>query len=100
LAGATPDTRSDLYSLGISLFEMLSGRLPWDSTEISEMIARKRSGPLASVRAFAPQVPSEVAHLIARLTASEPLRRPHTAREAVQSLVKLEIATLAERLPR
>lgn len=98
LAGMRADARSDLYSLGVTLFEMLAGRLPWDETDVAALVARKRAGSLPSVRAFAPQVPSDMAHLLSRLTAGEPLRRPLTAREVVHSLVKLEIATLAQQL--
>lgn len=95
LAGRHSDARSDLYSLGIALFQMLAGRLPWDESDVAELVARKRSGPPPSVRVFAPHVPSEVGQWLARLTAGEPLRRPLTAREVIASLVKLEIATLA-----
>ena len=45
-------------------FEMLAGRLPWDETDIAELIARKRSGRLPSVRSFAPHVPSELGQLV------------------------------------
>jgi serine/threonine-protein kinase len=94
------DARSDLYSLGVTLFQMLAGRLPWDETDIAQLIARKRSGRLPSVRSFAPHVPTELGQLVAQLTAGEPLRRPLSAREVVASLMKYEIGTLAQHLPR
>ena len=100
LAGMRADARSDLYSLGVTLFQMLAGRLPWDETDIAQLIARKLSGRLPSVRSFAPHVPTELGQLVAQLTSGEPLRRPLSAREVVASLMKYEIGTLAQHLPR
>ncbi len=77
---------------------MLAGRLPWDETDIAALVACKRSGQLPAVRSFAPHVTSEVAQLVAQLTATEPLRRPLTARDAIASLVKMEVGTLAQQL--
>jgi serine/threonine protein kinase len=97
LAGCRPDPRADLYALGISLFEMVSGRLPWSAGNLPQLAAVQRNGHFPSVRAFAPQIPSEVATLIGRLCARQPLRRPQTAEEVVESLLRLEIATLCAR---
>ncbi len=97
--GRYADARSDFYSLGITLFEMLCGRLPIQSQDLSTIAAFKRDGAMPSVRLFAPYVPTEVADFVHRLTAREPLRRPQSAREVVDSLVRLEIGTLAEQIP-
>ena len=97
-AGHTPDVRSDLYSLGMTLFEMLAGRLPWPQIDLAALSALKRSGPNFSVRSFAPQVPSPVDRLVSRLTATQPMRRPHSAPMLCSALVELEIATLAHYL--
>jgi len=98
-AGHPGDPRSDMYSLGIMLFEMLAGRPPIGSSALATIAEHKLHGALPSVRVFAPHVPSDVAQLVRLLTARDPLRRPQRAREAIQALLQLEIATLAERLP-
>ena len=97
--GRAADPRSDLYSLGISLFEMLAGRLPADLVDLAALATFKRQGSMPNVRDFSPQVPREVADFVRQLTSREPLRRLQQAREVVQSLMRLEIATLRERLP-
>lgn len=97
-AGHAGDPRSDIYSLGITLFEMLAGRLPMNSSDLQAISEHKLHGALPSVRVFAPHVPSEVAQFVRLLTARDPLRRPQRARDAIQALQRLEIATLAERL--
>jgi serine/threonine-protein kinase len=98
-AGRPCDPRSDLYSLGITLFEMLAGRLPTTSNDIAFLSDYKRHGVLPSVRAFSPQVASEVSGFIRHLTARDPLRRPRHAREVAYHLMRLEIASLRERVP-
>ncbi|HEY2759338.1 MAG TPA: hypothetical protein VGI75_01305, partial [Pirellulales bacterium] len=98
-AGRPSDPRSDLYSLGMTLFEMLAGRLPEMGTNLAQLSEFKRGGRLPSVRGFAPQVPSEVSGYVRHLIANQPVRRPQHAKDVVQSLMRLEIATLSERVP-
>jgi serine/threonine-protein kinase len=98
-AGRQPDRRSDFYSLGITLFEMLAGRLPILATDLAAIAAFKRDAALPNLRYFAPQIPSAVADLVRQLTARDPLRRPQSARELIERIVRLEIVTLRERLP-
>ncbi len=91
------DIRSDLYSLGVTLFEMLTGRVPFTGRSAAEIIGQHRSARPDSVRRFLPHVPREIADLVARMLSKEPLRRPQTPREALDQLARLEISLLAER---
>ena len=67
--------------------------------DLPDLVAFKRGGTMSSLRAFSPQTPLDVAELVRSLTARDPLRRPSTAREVVQHLMRLEIATLRQRVP-
>ncbi len=100
LVGQFATPRSDLYSLGLTMFHMLAGRLPWRSTDAGVIAAWKTSSQTADVREFAPGVPAVVSRFIRALMAVEPLRRPTSAREVAEELVRLEIATLGQRLPK
>jgi eukaryotic-like serine/threonine-protein kinase len=96
--GRGADCRSDLHSLGVTLFEMLAGRLPPMPKELGALARLKREAPLPDVRNYTPQLSEEVARFVKELTAREPLRRPRTARAAVEQLMRLEIMTLREQV--
>jgi serine/threonine-protein kinase len=93
------DERSDLYSLGATLFELLAGRPPFGVKSLEDLAEAQQGGEAPNLRALAPQVPAEVADLVRRLLARDPARRPRRAMQAVRELISLEIATLAERIP-
>ncbi len=81
-----PDSRSDLYALGIVLFEMLAGRAPFDGpTEMATAVAHLREPP-PSLTALRPGVPPAVDALVQRLLAKAPSDRPPTAVAARQAL--------------
>ena len=91
------DIRSDLYSLGVVLFEALTGRLPFSGQTLPELISQHQQVPPPHLKRLAPHVPDDVARWVGRLLAKDPLRRPQTAEELVAQLVRLEIATFSER---
>ncbi|MCS7306759.1 MAG: serine/threonine protein kinase [Thermoguttaceae bacterium] len=92
-----PDIRSDLYSLGVVLFQMLTGRLPFEADSSSEMMRMHRQERAPELSKLAPAVPPGVAQLVQTLLAKEPLRRPQTPEELIDRLVRLEIKRFADR---
>jgi len=85
------DIRSDLYSLGAVLFEMLCGQPPYPTEDLAELAAMHLRAAPPDVRVLAPRVPEAVAQLVGSLLAKDPLRRPHTPGELVDRLVRLEL---------
>ena len=91
------DARSDLYSLGLVLYEMLIGRIPAAGCETAEVISTRLTAAALDPRSQNVDIPLEVSQLVASLTAREPLRRPQSATELVAKLAELEIAFLTAR---
>ena len=90
----TSDERSDIYSTGITLFEMLTGRLPFDAESSGELIEAHRGKPIPDPREFNRQISSGVVQLLSRMTAKQPLRRPQNTRELIAELLPLEVAEM------
>ena len=88
------DLSSDLFSLGVMLFEMLTGRLPYPRGSVKQTFRRHRCDPPADVRRFAGPLPNALAGLVERLLANRPQDRPR-AGAVVQQLIGLEIAGTA-----
>ncbi len=81
--GLPLDGRSDLYSAGILLFEMLAGRTPFDPEERGEFLVRhdQVETPPPSIRSFVPQAPPVLDALFMRALAKDPAARFATAIE-------------------
>jgi eukaryotic-like serine/threonine-protein kinase len=95
LCGPEPaaDFRSDLFSLGVTLFEMLTGELPYPPGTLAETMARHDRDEPADLRDHPGQWPPMLPVLVSRLLKRNPADRPHSPR-VVQELIALEIATL------
>jgi serine/threonine protein kinase len=87
------DFATDLFSLGVTGFEMLTGRLPYPPGSLSQTFRRHQCDPPADIRRCGRSLPGPLAALVERLLARRPEDRPRAA-AAVQQLVKLEIAAL------
>lgn len=98
LCAAEPeaDQASDLFSLGVSLFEMLTGRLPYPSGSLQQTMRRHSCDPPADIRAHAGPLPPALATLVDRLLSHKPADRPRAA-AVVQQLIALEISALGRR---
>ena len=84
---------SDLFSLGVMLFEMLTGRLPYPRGSVKQTLRRHQCDPPANVRRLAGPLPNALATLVERLLANRLADRPRVG-AVVQQLIGLEIAGL------
>lgn len=80
------DFRSDMYSLGGTLFHALSGRPPYEAENASMVALKQLKSQPISLQAFAPDVSSETAYVINRMLAKNPDDRYGTYRELIEHL--------------
>ena len=99
LCGSEPedDAASDVFSLGVTLFEMLTGQMPYPAGSIEQTFRRHESDPPADLRQFSPgPLPPGLPQLVGKLLARKPEDRPR-AGAVVQQLIGLEIAAIGQR---
>lgn len=78
--------KSDLYAMGCVLFEMLTGRVPFEGENFHEIVQQHLDRPAPSLTNLVPDCPPELADLVAQLLAKNPDQRPFNAR-SVQGLL-------------
>jgi len=94
IRGQALDARSDIYSYGCVLFELLAGRPPYTATDTNELLNKHVSAPVPSVDKLAPLATSGAARFLRRLLAKKPGDRPKSMQDV---LAELRSTRLVER---
>jgi serine/threonine protein kinase len=85
-AGREADIRADIYSLGVTLFEMLAGQRPYEADDAAEIVRKHLQEPVPSVRQFNEEIPGEVDDLVRKCLAKEPRDRFQTPTELLRAI--------------
>jgi len=88
--GQEADQRSDIYSFGVILFEMVTGRVPFSGTTPLSVILKHKTENPPDPRAFVDQIPYELSFLILRCMEKEGDKRYQSADELLSELAEIE----------
>ena len=94
LSGTLPSPASDLYALGVTLFELLSGRLPHEAATLGDLLRRVATVPAPALTTLRPQTAAAVALLVQRLLSARVRDRPALAADVADELAALGAAPL------
>jgi hypothetical protein len=93
------DSRSDIYSLGCTLYHLIAGRVPFPGTSMSEKYAAHEQQEPAPLTEFCPDVPAGLATTVSRMMAKRPADRFQSARELAGAIAPY-VAGSSHAMPR
>jgi serine/threonine protein kinase len=85
-AGAEVTAATDIYSLGAVVYELLTGRPPYEFDSLAELAAEQTDGAITPVRDLEPSVPESVEAAVMHALARDPCFRPHSASDFAHEL--------------
>ncbi len=86
LAGKEVTTRSDIYSLGIVLYELFTGKRAYDAPTLQELIRQKEENTLTRPSVFVKEIDPLIERVILRCLEREPSKRPSSALQIAAAL--------------
>ena len=96
LSGGLSDGRADLFSLGVTLYEMLGGELPWAELDPIALLSAILGDAPRDLRLLRPEVPDGLHELVMSMVRARPEERPSTAKEVARQLEAIEHALEGE----
>ncbi|MDE7415150.1 MAG: Stk1 family PASTA domain-containing Ser/Thr kinase [Lachnospiraceae bacterium] len=84
--GGFSDEKSDIYSLGVTIFEMLTGRVPFNGDTTVAIAIKHIQNPMPLMRDFVPEIPQSVENIVMKCTQKSPDRRYQSMAEMIADL--------------
>jgi eukaryotic-like serine/threonine-protein kinase len=87
--GHPATTQTDIYSMGITFFELITGRVPFDAGSMVTVATMQIKAKFPSIRKFNPKTPDCIAHIIYKACAKDPLERYDSAEKMRKDLEEI-----------
>ena len=84
--GELPDARSDIYSLGVVMYEMLTGKKPYEGDSIGEIAVKHMNADAVMPREIVPDIPEELEEITMKAMCADLSSRFQSANELLQAL--------------
>jgi serine/threonine protein kinase len=98
--GAEVSEKTDIYALGIVLYEMLSGTVPFKASTPSAVLIKQLQEAPAPLRKLRREVPSALEQVVMRALEKKPQKRPRDMHEIVQELQQVAATSVVEENPK
>ena len=90
IEGREPDCRSDIYSLGLTLYHLLTGAPPFEGRSLVEILEAQQSDYLPDPCEILPHLPVSYGWLLAKMTAKDPAKRPATWADVLKDIHQIK----------
>ena len=90
IAGGEPDCRTDIYSLGLTLYHLLTGNPPFEGRSLDDILDAQQSDYLPDPCEILPHLPVSYGWLLAKMTAKDPAKRPASWSDVVKDIHQIQ----------
>ena len=90
IEGREPDCRSDIYSFGLTLYHLLTGKPPFEGRSLDEVLEAQQSDYLPDPCEILPRLPVAIGWLLAKMTAKDPAKRPAAWADVLKDLHQIK----------
>ena len=97
--GNSPDARSDIYSLGVVMYEMLTGRLPYTGNTLAEIAVKHMNAKPEPLRSIIPSIPEELERITLKAMNADLSGRYQSAGELLSDLDEFTHSAMKQEFP-
>ena len=86
IQGKRGDARTDVYAMGVMLYEMLAGRVPWEGDNPLSVMSQHLNAPVPPIHEYVPEVPAPIEGIVRKCLRKDPQNRYQDAAALLHDL--------------